>query len=292
MQQYEEFSFHALKELPIEERTEKLREALESDSLRTVLFDASENKSIDLKELVDTVGMEKVIDMLNEVIDHLDSAQTIKATHSDIKKALEAFENGTATPEQMLLIKAFTEHMNGDTSMAFTHCLIDVILDFVSTVQNDDENPYQPTIKDLITTTSLVSLISMANDSNTRLSVFGTAKNVMDVVTPVADKILEVFTDSLTDNIDSDVLVSALIIAAAKVAGEDMKIISADKIRGILKKEDDDIDEVFGDEEHVEEEIKPQKANGSNKKKPSRNITQPNIVKPKTNQEMKNLLQD
>lgn len=292
MQQYEEFSFHALKELPIEERTEKLREALESDSLRTVLFDASENKSIDLKELVDTVGMEKVIDMLNEVIDHLDSAQTIKATQSDIKKALEAFENGTATPEQMLLIKAFTEHMNGDTSMAFTHCLIDVILDFVSTVQNDDKNPYQPTIKDLITTTSLVSLISMANDSNTRLSVFGTAKNVMDVVTPVADKILEVFTDSLTDNIDSDVLVSALIIAAAKVVGEDMKIISADKIRGILKKEDDDIDEVFGDGEHVEEEIKPQKANGSNNKKPSRNITQPNIVKPRTNQEMKNLLQD
>jgi len=287
---FENFSFASLKDVPSEERRKFLREVLENGGLRTVIFDASEGKHINVNEMVEVAGMDKVLDILESMIDKMgDSVQskTLKAGREDIEAALKAVTEGNATEEQKFLVHAVTESMKESPSGKFHELINDVFLKTIEVIQEQDI--YEPTISDIIGTASIVSLVSMSNDENSRLSMFNNAKVVMDVVDPVAEKILETFLGTLTDSIDESILIGALLIAAAKVAGKsNLKMIDAKIVRDALGIES------HGTLDFDEPENEDEPKNGSNKetktakpkkksvnKKNDAKITQPNIVKPK-----------
>lgn len=299
---FENFSFASLKGIPSEERRKFLREVLENGGLRTVIFDASEGKHININEMVEVAGMDKVLDVLEDMIDKMgDSVEskTIKAGREDIEAALRAVAEGNATKEQELLVHAVTESVKESSSGKFHELINDVFLKTIEVVQEQDM--YEPTISDIIGTISIITLVSMSNDENTRLSMFNNAKVVMDVVDPVAEKILETFLGTLTDSIDESILIGALLIAAAKVAGKsNLKMIDAKIVRDALGIESHGTLDFDGPDEKDEPEngsneetkaAKPKKKSAN--KKGDAKITQPNIVKPKkSNKEMKNLLQE
>ena len=299
---FENFSFASLKDVPSEERRKFLREVLENGGLRTVIFDASEGKHININEMVEVAGMDKVLDILEDMIDKMGDSvatKTVKAGREDIEAALRAVAEGNATEEQEFLVHAVTETMKESSSGKFHELINDVFLKTIEVVQEQDM--YEPTISDIIGTASIITLVSMSNDENARLSMFNNAKVVMDVVDPVAEKILETFLGTLTDSIDESILIGALLIAASKVAGKsNLKMIDAKIVREALGIESHGTLDFDGPDEKDEPEngsneetktAKPRKKSAN--KKGDAKITQPNIVKPKkSNKEMKNLLQE
>lgn len=299
---FENFSFASLKGVPSEERRKFLREVLENGGLRTVIFDASEGKHINVNEMVEVAGMDKVLDILEDMIDKMGDSvatKTVKAGREDIEAALRAVAEGNATEEQEFLVHAVTESMKESSSGKFHELINDVFLKTIEVVQEQDM--YEPTISDIIGTASIITLVSMSNDENARLSMFNNAKVVMDVVDPVAEKILETFLGTLTDSIDESILIGALLIAAAKVAGKsNLKMIDAKIVRDALGIEShgtldfdgpDKPDEPENGSNEETKTAKPRKKSAN--KKSDAKITQPNIVKPKkSNKEMKNLLQE
>ena len=299
---FENFSFASLKDVPSEERRKLLREVLENGGLRTAIFDASEGKHIDVNEMVKVAGMDKVLDILENMIDKMgDSVETktVKATREDIEAALRAVAEGNATEEQKFLAHTVTESMKESSSGKFHELIDDVFLKTIEVVQ--EQNVYEPTISDIIGTASIISLVSMSNEKNARLSIFDNAKAVMDVVDQVAEKILETFLGTLTDSIDESILIGALLVAAAKVAGKsNLKMIDAKIVRDVLGIESHSTFDFDGPDKPDEpkngsnEEAKTAKSGKkSTNKKSDAKITQPNIVKPKkSNKEMKNLLQE
>lgn len=283
--------FTELKTLDPEERKAQIRQLLESkdSKIKAVLFDATKQRSVDIFEMADEMGIDKCVDFLSDLIEQSE-CQSQTLTRKEVEEVFARVHAGKATEEDMHIMNAIMDSMAHSNSHEFHVNLNELIVKLIEFAQKDVN--YNPTMADVLGAISILCMMNMINDESCALHKHrnGGPQVVSEIGAQVGEDIYNTWKATLTEELDPSIVLSGILFFALKVAKDaNYKFIDSDLLKQCMGVEDDCCDCDGNCDCDGECQCGCENENGSN----TNNIAQPVIPFPKKeDQDMRDMLKE
>ena len=215
-------SFEELADIPKEERRDLLHRLIEEkdSAVSAVLFDAKRNRTINIFDLADDIGLEECTDLVNDIIDKK-IGRGCTLTGDEIRGLFEKVSKGEASEEEERLIRFLSRIENHENEEAFHVHFLDMIAGFM--MFSEKEIGYIPKIGDIMGCIGVFCTWAMTmSKENNGLSKYamGNADTVSEIGVQVGEDIYNAWKATLTEELDPSFVLTGLMYLATKIAKE------------------------------------------------------------------------
>ena len=241
----EKLASDEFKKLPEEEKREtisKLIHKISKDSnAKAVLYNPITHKSCSLDELMNSIGEEKVIDLIILALDNADMA-TQSFTKEEIENAFERKSRGVATEEDEQMIKMFNSAVNSSENIQLNKNLTAIFVELITFLQ--EERNFYPSMGDLLATYNLIASITGVFSEGSSLEKYKSSGPVLvhKITNEMANDIINTWQQTCTEMPDDYMLLCALLEATQKVANR-IQLCNAEVYQQVLGQIIEDVEE-------------------------------------------------
>ena len=216
-------SYEEFKKLSEDEKRETIRNLIhtikEDGSMRAVLFNPDENETYSMNELLESLGEEKVINILINVIEKGHFSQET-FSKSEINDAIDRKRKGTATEKDEQMLTMLHASIEDSESMMLNKNLIGIFIELIDFLQN--ERFYNPTMGDFLAAYNLFMSVTGLFSEDSSLSKYKQAGPFVahQIISKMGKDILDTWLSTCTEIPDDYILLSALLEAAQGIANK------------------------------------------------------------------------
>lgn len=213
------------------------------------IINPTTNQSIDLKNLVATVGETEALIVIRKILDNLgENGTSAKSYTSDeLDELVNRHKKGeTLTKSETAIVESLLDKKQNDikTQAETQEVIFDLYLNMLATVQRDYN--FKPTLADFITPFSLLSTVSVVHDKTSPMGIFESLgpEAIYEMYNQVAEDIYIAWSKKCNVPLSNDMMVMSLLTLASRLAfDEPRELISHDKIAKIIGYDECDCDD-------------------------------------------------
>ena len=225
-EKWKQYEPSELKKLPEPERREKIREFInitKESNVPLCLYDCEHDVHIDIHMIVAEIGIDKAIDIVDKIIEHSNSMESVSVTSDDIKEAVRRKNAKCATErdEKILSLVNSSKDFNDSRMFLNTGMTINAELMRFSNEINSATG-----IKDFLSISAILLMTIFVEDDTyeeSRLHMYKDTgwTSAVDMVSEISTAIHESFMKELNGNsIDIPLYIAALLDLAVRIAAE------------------------------------------------------------------------